>query len=60
MPKTRVTFWREKFRKNVARDVKVRRALQKSGWKVVTVWECEIDNEKKLERKLLRAISGTS
>ena len=27
------------------------------GWKTLTLWECEIDDEAKLERKLLRFLT---
>lgn len=32
-------FWREKIRKNRARDRKVLRILRGSGWRVMVVWE---------------------
>ena len=40
-PKTRVSFWRAKFKANVRRDEAVRAALEELGWRVVVVWECE-------------------
>src|ERR1700682_6182336 len=41
MPKTRTTFWAEKFARNVARDIASSKALERDGWSVLTVWECE-------------------
>ena len=41
-PKTRVEFWESKFRKNVANDKKHQEELEAAGWKVITVWECEL------------------
>ena len=41
-PKSHKKFWRSKFQKNIARDKKKTKALQKLGWDVITVWECEI------------------
>lgn len=41
-PKSNVDFWRRKFDANVARDRLVRGQLRRSGWRVVTVWECEL------------------
>jgi DNA mismatch endonuclease (patch repair protein) len=41
VPATRVEFWREKFRKNKARDRRAQKALEALGWRVITVWECE-------------------
>lgn len=40
-PKTRTAFWEEKFTRNVARDQRHLAALERAGWKVWTVWECE-------------------
>ena len=40
MPKSRVEFWEEKFRRNVERDRKVKEELQNRGLRVIVVWEC--------------------
>lgn len=42
MPKSRQTFWREKFMANKMRDRKKADALRESGWRVMTVWECAL------------------
>ena len=44
-PKSRVGFWKDKFKKNVLRDKKVIKQLKKKGWKVKVVWECQTKNE---------------
>jgi len=48
VPKTRTDYWREKLYKNKARDARHMRDLRKKGWKVLRLWECEI--ERKPER----------
>lgn len=48
VPKTRTDYWREKLYKNKARDARNMRDLRKKGWKVLRLWECEI--ERKPER----------
>lgn len=48
-PKSNSRFWENKLLANVRRDKKQRRALQSLGWKVLTIWECEIS-----ERALAR------
>ena len=53
-PKSRVDFWVPKFEQNQLRDKRNVRALRAEGWKVLIVWECEVANEKKLERKMRR------
>ena len=51
-PKTRPEFWQLKFDANVSRDERIEKTLVEEGWKVLTVWQCEIDNTEKLERRL--------
>ena len=41
-PKSNQAYWIPKIRKNVARDKKNLRELKKLGWKVITIWECEL------------------
>lgn len=41
-PKTRHAFWEEKFAANVLRDRRNIDDLRKLGWRVATIWECEI------------------
>jgi DNA mismatch endonuclease (patch repair protein) len=52
MPKSRVEFWSRKFEGNIARDKTVEQQLQKMGWAVLTVWECETYDTQKLNRRL--------
>lgn len=40
MPKSRITFWKTKFKENLDRDKKNKQALNKAGWKIITIWEC--------------------
>ena len=40
-PRSRVRFWTEKFRQNVARDRRTEDALRSLGWRVLVMWECE-------------------
>lgn len=44
-PKTNKVFWKNKFKRNIERDKKKTEVLEKDGWKVLTVWECEIKNK---------------
>ncbi len=43
-PGTNREFWLKKFEQNVQNDLKNRQALQAAGWKVLVLWECEIEN----------------
>ncbi len=41
-PKTNADYWIAKIARNRARDAAAVQALTASGWRVVTVWECEM------------------
>jgi len=56
MPKTRPEFWAKKLKGNVRRDEAAARALQERGWRVITVWECELEKIEELEHRLQRAL----
>ncbi len=42
LPKTNTDFWKEKFKRNKRRDEEKERELNKRGWKVLVIWECEL------------------
>jgi len=44
-PKTRPQFWDKKFAETVARDRRKREALEGAGWRVFTVWECQLKQD---------------
>lgn len=41
-PENNADFWREKINKNVQRDRNVIASLEKLGWRVIVIWECEL------------------
>ncbi len=41
-PKANADYWTAKLARNVARDREVVARLTKGGWRVVTVWECDL------------------
>ena len=42
VPKSNTAFWLEKIGKNKERDARDETALTSAGWKVITIWECEL------------------
>lgn len=54
VPKTRTEWWLQKINGNIANDEKAIEALKKDGWKVITVWECDLKPGK--AEKTLRKI----
>jgi len=57
LPKTRPEFWLAKLNGNVQRDAQNVKALRALGWRVLTIWECEVEDEPKLSRRLLRWVA---
>lgn len=53
MPKSRTEFWAEKFAKTIERDQQKQRQLEEIGWKVLTVWECELKSEPLKQLKIV-------
>ncbi|WP_350449024.1 very short patch repair endonuclease [Paracidobacterium acidisoli] len=52
IPKTRTDFWQTKLLANATRDRHVRYQLRKMGWKVLTVWQCELKKPARLMERL--------
>ena len=48
-PKTRTDFWESKFQYNRTRDARNYALLDKMGWRVIVIWECEIRHGNKEE-----------
>jgi len=55
-PKTRTSFWKNKFRDNTERDKRTTKALRAAGWKVIVVWECETKKPDVLLKRLKATI----
>ncbi len=51
-PKTNADFWAKKFAANQERDRTVLESLTQNGWRVVTLWECEIE-ARSIQKRLL-------
>ena len=45
VPSTRSEFWQKKRGGNVDRDRSNLKALRREGWRVLVVWECEINKD---------------
>lgn len=41
-PASNGAFWQRKFSDNVARDRKKADQLRRLGWRVLTIWECQV------------------
>jgi DNA mismatch endonuclease (patch repair protein) len=54
LPKSRIGFWTDKIERNRKRDAESVRSLRSDGWRVLTVWQCEIKDASKLRARLGR------
>lgn len=52
MPKSRLEFWTSKLEGNRLRDARKIAALKELGWRVLVVWECELNDSYGLEKRL--------
>lgn len=53
VPDTNREFWIGKIEANIQRDVRKSAELEKLGWRVIVIWECEL-NPKVRDMTLLR------
>ena len=51
-PKTRQEFWLAKFDANIARDRRNQAELERLGWQVLVVWECELSKSETLRDRI--------
>lgn len=45
IPKSNVDYWEKKLYRNRERDKHNQKELEKMGWNVITVWECELKKD---------------
>lgn len=57
-PKTRQPFWFNKFNANVERDRRSTADLERLGWRVLVVWQCELLKSNDLRFRLTSAFTG--
>lgn len=54
-PKQNSEYWQKKIENNRIRDKQINVRLERKGWKVIRVWECEIEkNPQKVMRRINR------
>lgn len=60
LPKSRPEFWLPKLEANRLRDRRTAASLRRGGWRVKTVWECEITtrNLPRLTKSVLAFLSS--
>lgn len=59
MPQQNRDRWASKFETNKARDARHEDQLRKLGWRVLTVWECEVSKENLLADLFVSITAGS-
>ena len=57
IPATNRSFWQEKLLVNRKRDVRQTLMLRRAGYRVLTVWGCDVANAVRLERLLVNFLN---
>lgn len=56
VPKTRTGWWVEKINRNKAKDAENERQLREKGWRVMTIWECELKEQKDVLEEMMKIL----
>lgn len=56
-PKANREYWTAKLAGNRARDARSAEALSAAGWRVETIWECELKDEAALAARITEMLS---
>jgi DNA mismatch endonuclease (patch repair protein) len=54
LPTSNREYWETKIGRNIERDRRNQRELRRLGWRVLTLWECRLKDERTLEKGLRR------
>ena len=57
-PKSNRDYWLPKLERNKERDKMERMRLAGTGWDVLVIWECEINDEEFLAERLITFLGG--
>lgn len=58
LPATNINFWQNKINGNIKRDKAKKLLLKKMGYKVITIWQCQLNSKncKKILNRLIKRI----
>lgn len=52
VPTANITYWQTKLARNVQRDEQSHNELESLGWRVLTLWECELKEADNIKARL--------
>ena len=47
LPKTKTEWWNDKIQKTIEGDNQNKLTLENTGWKIITIWECDLKKAKR-------------
>ncbi len=56
LPQINHEFWKDKIQKNIERDKSKQKELKKLGWKIITIWQCQIKSRESVEKTLKQTV----
>lgn len=59
MPKSHLRFWKTKLDGNVTRDRRQRAELERMGWTVMVIWECETRDQAIIDSIAMRILASS-
>ena len=57
-PVKNADYWNRKRRRNADRDRRSARQLRRDGWRVLTIWECQMREPERLAARVARFLSS--
>ena len=57
LPKSNEAYWVPKLQRNQARDTEHLRALRAEGWKCLVLWECQLNQPKRLAQRIAKFLA---
>src|SRR5687768_14302240 len=60
IPKSRRQFWRQKLVGNACRDRRVAASLRRKGWRILTVWECQLAQPSRLAAMITKFLNSST
>jgi len=58
IPVARRHYWLLKLKRNRQRDLRVRRQLQRKGWKTLVIWECQLRRADAMAARIRRFLDA--
>lgn len=53
-------FWTKKLQGNIGRDLKTLQCLEGAGWRILTIWECQLSDIENIKSRLKEFLKAPS